>query len=125
MNEKCGYLIIHAHTEFSVLGHLIDRNTTKYVHALQTLNRIEHQVRHFEALLRNASDDHCKVGLYTLTYNLLDHIMEDLGCFVCLELLRSTTYELFIVQLKRACHITAQHCTSALEVLLSAVEMHT
>lgn len=124
MDEQHRYLMIHAHNSFSELGHLSDRNTTRHVLALPSLNKIHHRVQHFKALLRNALEDYCKIGHFALSYNLPDHIIEDIGRFICLELLGSSTNERIIVEIREVCHSTAQNYNSALEMLLSAVDMN-
>lgn len=58
-----------------------------------------------------------------MTFDPLAHVIEDLNFFGCVELLNRLAYKLFNVHMKRAYRSVSQCRISALEKILSDVDM--
>lgn len=92
---------------------------------LQCLNKILHRIQNSKAPLKDKFDAYREEGLYTLELHLLDHVVEELDRFECLERLSSLSDERLKVHIKRAYSSNAQRNKSALGETLSAVDINT
>lgn len=56
---------------------------------------LNERMKDFKPMLVHTFDEHCKLGLYTLKYHLVGHIMADLRISGTLSVLHSIPYDHF------------------------------
>lgn len=73
-----------------------------FVFNISSMQNFSKQVKTFEKLVMKTFGAHSIRGLYALTFQLLNHIMEDIEKCKCFEMLDSSSFERFSVQINQA-----------------------
>lgn len=76
------------------------------------MSNLDCHISKFKKLVNDVFETHCDAELYTMKFDLLDHLVEDLSKFGALERHDSSGFKLVNAQVKSVCWSTSRRNSS-------------